>query len=118
MKKKLSWCFIALLVLTATVSFTSCKDDDNDKKDPKSQLVGTWVNNDDDDDWTLVFKSNGTGTESYDDDGYTVSESFTWTATDKKLIIRYDDYDDVWEDSYEISGNRLFFDDVVWYKKK
>ncbi|MDE7396795.1 MAG: hypothetical protein K2M98_03615, partial [Muribaculum sp.] len=66
MKKSIKFFSTLVLVVLATLSFSSCSDKDDDPS-PSKSIVGTWIYSSADDsdgsfdDYTLVFKSNNTG---------------------------------------------------------
>ena len=120
MEKILKKSLIAfMLILTATVSLTSCKDDD-DKASPSSKLVGTWVCDYGLETFTYIFNSNNTGREMWvSQSPYDAgSNNFTWSATETILIINYED-GDTWSCSYSISsdGKTLILDGDPYIKR-
>lgn len=85
MKKELR--FIAFLLFAVfACALTSCGNDDDDVNGG-SPLVGTWTENN----VTIIMRSDGTGTETYDLGEYWNSvEKFSWTANDNQLIWKLD----------------------------
>lgn len=111
------------MLLFAAVAFTSCGDDKDDPVVPSdsnaAKLIGSWVSRAEYESLTLEFNSNGSGSEIYEDEDGLESENFTWTATDTKLTISYEDGED-YTGNYLISngGRTLTFDGEVFQKKK
>ena len=83
---------MALVAILMCVNFASCSSDDDDEKEPETfSIVGTWIMEEGDmDQWTLVFKADGTGVESWVDDGYDESDQFTYRLDmdNRKLYIQ------------------------------
>ena len=128
-KKLLSMMAIVLMALVCT-TFTSCGDDkDEDNKTVKSPILGTWVISESGDDWssteTIVFNSNGTGTQSKSGyttenkkrESYSYSQSFTYNILSDRLLqvhfevgeLYFKAVDKVW--AYSVSGNQLTIND-------
>ena len=124
-KKLFSMMTIVLMALVCT-TFTSCGDDkDEDNKTVKSPILGTWVISESGDDWsstkTIIFNSNGTGTQSISGyatankkrESYSYSQSFTYNILSDKLLhvhfevgeLYFKAVDKVW--AYSVSGNQL-----------
>ncbi|MDE5608734.1 MAG: hypothetical protein K2I64_07360 [Muribaculaceae bacterium] len=119
MKKNLTkYAILLTLILTTAVSFTSCKDDDDDNNSPSSKLIGTWEAVAQYETISLTFNSNGTGVERWSEPGYSDSENFYWTATDRTIRFEYSDGDYEYED-YSISSNGkvLHIYDIDFNKK-
>lgn len=116
---------IVLMALVCT-TFTSCGDDkDDDNKTVKSPILGTWVISESGDDWssteTIVFNSNGTGTQSISGyttenkkrESYSYSQNFTYNILSDRLLqvhfevgeLYFKAVDKVW--AYSVSGNQL-----------
>lgn len=110
------------MLLFAAVAFTSCGDDKDDPVVPSdsnaAKLIGSWISRAEYESITLEFNSNGSGSEIYEDEDGVESENFTWTATDTKLTISYEDGED-YTGNYLISngGRTLTFDGEVFQKK-
>ena len=128
-KKLLSMMTIVLMALVCT-TFTSCGDDkDEDNKTVKSPILGTWVISESGSDWsstkTIIFNSNGTGTQSISGyatenkkrESYSYSQSFTYNILSDRLLqvhfevgeLYFKAVDKVW--AYSVSGNQLTIND-------
>lgn len=63
------------------VNFAACSssDDDEEKVPENFSIVGTWkMVNGDMDQWTIIFREDGTGTDSWTDEGYSDEYEFTY----------------------------------------
>ena len=119
---------IFMLMLVASLSVSSCKDDKDEPKSEKSQLVGTWRAFDSEGDpWTMTLNSNNTGNISVTYNtraSVTISENFSWntssdSAGNKWLDIIHTSGDDVLGTGsyvYIIAGNQLSFGGMVFSK--
>ncbi len=95
------------LLLTLTMTVTSCGDDESD-----SPLVGTWEG----DGMVYCFNSDGTGWWDYSEDNGASEFSrgksnFTWTTNEIQIFVRYDGSGNSHAGNsmsyYEVDGNRL-----------
>ena len=84
-----------MLALTFALGFTACGDDDDDDTPSDSQsIVGKWKCTHDaygdlwDDPYYIIFKSDGTGYEYFEDEDVW---RFEYVATSTKLTLYYDD---------------------------
>lgn len=119
---------IFMLMLVATLSVASCKDDKDEPKSDNSQLVGTWKALDSDGDmWLLTLNKNNTGNLSVTYTtraSITVSESFSWTTSsdssgNKWLDIIHTSGDEILSTKsyiYILAGNKLSFGGLVFSK--
>ena len=114
LKKSLT---VLLLIFAASMSFTSCKDDD-DKDNPSSKLIGTWVSDYGDETITYVFNANNTGREIWESPYGSGYDNFKWSATESILTLYYED-DDTYLAPYVISsdGKTMTFDEDVYIKR-
>lgn len=100
--------FVFLFIVMLCINFTGCTDnnDDNNKGDYNSKIVGTWglykdwYDGDyeyyDEGEFTITFKSNGSG-YAYEDDGDDYGEDdrayFDWKIKGSELYIKME-FDD------------------------
>jgi len=71
-----------------------------------SSVVGRWSDNDDDT-AVLEFKSNGTYTYAWSDEGYELSWSGTYTVTGNTIQVNYEDWEMESSDTFFIAGRLL-----------
>ena len=72
---------MALMAVLMCVNFAACSssDDDEEKVPENFSIVGTWkMVNGDMDQWTIIFREDGTGTDSWTDEGYSDEYEFTY----------------------------------------
>ena len=70
---------MALVAILMCVNVASCSSDDDEKEPDAFSLVGTWVMEEGDmDGWTVVFRADGTGKESWVDDGHDDANELTY----------------------------------------
>lgn len=71
-----------LLLLVSILSFVACSGEENTEGDCETAyaLVGSWIEMDVAEPWTIEFRADGTGTESGYDYGDFISDEFTWSA--------------------------------------
>lgn len=79
-----------LIVLSASVALSSCKDDDKDEPKGSADITGTWYWLDEEEgeidyDDYYQFKKNGSFYNSYDEEGG------SYDYKDNTLTLRYDD---------------------------
>lgn len=109
---------LAMSMVVVSSAITSCsKDDDNPPaNNPTSStdgVVGTWSGSDRDEQFTLTFKTDGTGTvimryqDSYSGGTQTEMETFSYVMTDKStgVITVYSEHF-----SFRIQGNKMYTD--------
>jgi hypothetical protein len=121
MKKVKSLIFAALFAAVC-VGFGSCDKDDDEGS--SSDLIGTWelvsVEGMDgnmpiyeEETGISTFKSNGTGTNKFEEDGETISISFKWKLNDDILSIAVEEDD--WETSkiVKLTSTELIINE--WY---
>lgn len=86
MKKIFNYLLIATLLIGTAVSFSSCKDDDEDYS-----IVGTWKCTDTSGWYELwTFNSNGTGTyQEYYNGKVDDAEMFTYSYANNMIIENY-----------------------------
>lgn len=110
--------------------FTSCGDDDEDEPDPVTEetvdpLIGTWIEDDDEIPYTLVFSENSRGSVQFEISGdnaparatIVVRQSFQWSKGVSADGVTYVNIlttsgDEILEDgrySYTIIGNSMMF---------
>jgi len=124
-KKNLLWCMLAtLLAVVLSVGFASCGDDDDNGG--SNAVTGTWVGigtgEDDDENVTIVFRGNLTGTftlSGYDSYYGTETETatFTYTLNEDKtgvMIFKFDDEDDSYSHSGSGSNYETFY---FWFNE-
>lgn len=96
MKAIFKYLFVMISMLTITIGFVGCSDDDNDGG---SSIVGTWVYEEDygDDEYyceEVTFKSNGTfiveWEEYYDGDYDSGTDRGTYEVDGDELIVKFD----------------------------
>lgn len=105
--------FLMMFVAAACLcNFTSCKDDDDDKKiDPA--IVGTWACYSSYEVITLVLNANGSFIETATYTGSLGADSDTYTGTytyDGSILTQYYSDGDVYAAPASVSGNTLIFD--------
>lgn len=101
MKKIFS--IIALSVMAIfSLTFISCSDDDDNKS--SNSIVGTWtlLEEKGESDYTVTFKSDGTGYSSEKGESYTFTYSINGNNT---LILIYDIDNETITYKYEIANN-------------
>ncbi|MDE7073702.1 MAG: hypothetical protein K2O69_01400 [Odoribacter sp.] len=112
------------VITTVSVSVTSCNKDDDDEKDP---IVGTWRDTYGDSWDEITFKSDGTYTWTFYEDGKpsdTDIEIGTYVYNHPVLKLTYRDEDGEDYDTFtvkSISSSELAIDmygDIVTYKKQ
>ena len=103
-----------LMVAIVSVSFVSCDDDDDVRKDDVSSLIGVWVCDfDPETDYIICFKEDGTGYDYFTEDGMDDDDNFSYKVRDDKITLYYyDSYDDEYYNctiEYDLSkdGKRL-----------
>lgn len=98
MKATLKYLFVMMSMLTTTISFVGCSDEENEGL--SSSIVGTWIYEEDygDDEYyyeEVTFKSNGTfivkWEEYYYDDYDSDTERGTYEIDGDELIVDFDD---------------------------
>lgn len=98
-----------MLVMIAVVA-VSCNKDNDDEPDPNGgDIVGTWVCTnfvDDDEIFSMCFKSNGTGWMRWSDgsseDDY---DEFEYTTNAGKIY--FSGWGETWTCKYSVKGNKL-----------
>ena len=114
------------VIATVSVSVTSCNKDDDDDD---NGIVGTWRDTYDDEWDEITFKSNGTFTWTWHEDGYTdeVEEgTYKYEHPTLKLSIRDEEDGKVYTDTYtviSVSSSELKLseeddDEIYTYKKQ
>lgn len=105
-----------LMLLTLSFSLASCNDDDDEKNG--SPLVGTWMCNWGEGDYTMwTFKADGTGVSSDFGSSGSDTDYFTYTYSNGVLKVYLVDGDvEEWEGV--IKNGVLYVDDVVFYRVK
>lgn len=100
--KQLRFFYVALVAVLLCAGFAACSDDDNDNS--ISDIVGKWYMDEYDDDYYIVFNSDGTGYE-YDEGS---RGSFEYTLNGNILhLVWHDGSDDVVDIRIKISGNKM-----------
>ena len=106
--------FLLMFVAAASLcNFTSCKDDDDDKKKIDPAIVGTWVNISTYQEIRLVLNADGSFIESYIYSGPLGYDPETSTGTytyNGSILTQYYSDGDVYSASASVSGNTLIFD--------
>ncbi|MDE6126580.1 MAG: hypothetical protein K2G30_06460 [Muribaculaceae bacterium] len=105
---------LLIVMVMMAVSTSSCSDDDDDKT-PSDTLVGTWVEKSSTMPFTLVLKSDHTGTISYDTSSRALlTDHFNWSTNDSGsecyLNIIHTSGDVIFENvvnPYVLAGNEL-----------
>ncbi|MDE5840031.1 MAG: hypothetical protein K2H49_03840 [Muribaculaceae bacterium] len=95
-----------VMLMMISIMVVSCnKDDDQEEPNNSYSLVGTWIsrNYDDDVDFTICFKKNGSGWMKWsdEDENYT----FSYSATGGRIF--FNDGYDYWQCEYVIKGEKL-----------
>lgn len=108
---------VLLLIFVASVSLTSCKDDD-DKVNPSSKLIGTWFCDFGLESFTYVFNADNTGREIWESPYGSGYDNFTWRATESIVTLYFEDEDPCIV-PYVISsdGKTMTFDGDVYIKR-
>ena len=103
MKKIFSIIVLSMMTIFS-LTFVSCSNDDDKQQSSSNSIVGTWSLTDYGD-YTITFKSDGTGFDAEKGD----VDTFTYSINGNTLIIRYDDYSEAYIYKYEITndGNTL-----------
>ena len=79
---------MALFAVLMCVNFTSCSSDDDDETQEEFSIVGTWkMIQGDMDEWTIIFRENGTARDSWSDEGYSDEYELTYRFDSKTLIL-------------------------------
>lgn len=112
-------CFLLLIVMVMGVMLSSCDKDDKDEPKGGNELVGKWYYTEDGDtdyDDYFIFKSNGTGSYTYEDD----VEAFDYTYDSKTnvLILNYRDDDSERLIIEWLSKDLVDFDNYGTYRRK
>lgn len=104
-----------LLIVTLSVSFTGCSDDEKDSK--RSDLIGAWRSMDSDGGYTMyVFYSNGNGIFTEESDDTSDSDMFTYQLMDNMIMIRESDGDIVMLQIVSLSKTMLVVMDDGEYR--
>lgn len=106
---------LLIVMVMMAVATSSCSDDDDDDKTTKDTLVGTWVEKSSTMPFTLVLKSDHTGTMSYDTSSRALlTDHFNWSTNDSGgesyLNIIHTSGDVIFEkvvNPYVLAGNEL-----------
>lgn len=126
MKKILFGWMAIMLVAIVSVSIVACGDDDDDSD--SNAVTGTWKGQgfsyDDDEQVTIVFRGNNTGTftlstyDSYYKDYDIDKEEFTYELYEDgksgRMEVKYIDEDD-YGDGYEIERYYFWLEDNILY---
>lgn len=105
--------FGIIMMLVMGMAFTACSDDDDNNGDGgRYPLTGTWIGEEDGEQFMYVFNGDGSGYGSYV--GSNNPDYFTdYKVTDGVLCIRWEGDDDYDEKGHiEISGNSFR---IRWY---
>lgn len=98
-----NWLIALAALMISCFVFTACGSDDKDDKDVPDEpstsetssyaklIVGTWED-DDDDEYRMVFSSNGSGYDMFYEKGsWDVDEEYNWKIQGNSLIITWED---------------------------
>ena len=123
--KKFYFFFVLLFGLTV---MTSCEKDEEVEKTEnatkttdKDRLVGTWNGEDDEEEYTFVFKADGKGSLTMEYDGGKDKEKIEWKINEKKqvLTIIYVEAEDDEEDyEYEFEDDETLWIDGILFEKQ
>ncbi len=120
MKQLKKFSTLLLLLVTMAMVATSCKKDD-DEANINSDLVGTWVGEEDDWREVFTFNKNGSVAFTYTDEYGTEKETWEWTATKNTITITFEDGEtETYRYTISSNGKALDWewDDEVTYFKQ
>ena len=94
---------MALFAVLMCVNLASCSDDEKEEEEvvipEEFSIVGTWeMIAGDYDEWTIIFREDGTGKDYVNDGGYEDETDFTYSLEldKRKLTIKTGDSSTVW----------------------
>lgn len=91
-----------LMMLLLCIGMVSCSEDKEDDEPKSSSIVGTWQS-EEDSDYIIVFKSNGTGYEDWEGERWEFE--YTYNAESGRLVMFEED--ESYSYKVRISGKTL-----------
>ena len=125
--KKFYFFFVLLFGLTV---MTSCEKDEEVEKTEKTEkteksdeerFIGTWNGEDDEEEYTFVFKADGKGSLTMEYDGGKDKEKIEWKINEKKqvlTIIYVEAGDDEDDHEYEFDDDETLWIDGILFEKQ
>ena len=125
--KKFYFFFVLLFGLTV---MTSCEKDEEVEKTEKTEkteksdeerFIGTWNGEDDEEEYTFVFKADGKGSLTMEYDGGKDKEKIEWKINEKKqvlTIIYVEAGDDEEDHEYEFEDDETLWIDGILFEKQ
>lgn len=109
-----------LIVLSASVALSSCKDDDKDEPKGSADITGTWYWIDEEDgeiDYDDYFKFNKNGSFSCSDDYYGQG---SYDYSDNYLTLRYNygENERLYVPASDVKKNKIYLDGYGPYIRK